>query len=188
MGLIDKYVNDIKTSFVSHNLYFFIVAVIIFQMIDFYIVKHFPLKVYQVATFMSLYLFITMPFSAYDLLMSGILASFISYYVYKVFVYLKSQKRIYLLNIVTFISVLLGMIVGNCVSMPALAYTLMTYKSIPASAFSYLYSYIGGSVIIILISFIILHVLYKVNDAFNIGQYNQHFNQVKSNLSNWKVI
>jgi len=189
MFQIEDYLNAIKTSFVSHNLYFFITAVIIFQIIDLLLSKYFPIKIYQVATFMSLFSFINSPFSAYELMMGGIVASFVSLFIYKLFVFLRKEKKIFLLNIFTFIAVLSSMVLFNCVAMPALAYTLMSYKSIPTTPFNYIYSFIVASIIIIIISFLLIRILTYVNsNILNIPQYNIHFNQIKENISNWSAI
>ena len=167
-NLFEKYTNDIDSSFISHNLYFFIISVIIFQIIDKYIFKYFPIKIYQVATFMSLYSFINSPLSCYSLLLGGIIATFLSYYIYKLFIYFHLQKKIILLNIITFVSVLITMLLFNCIAMPALAYTLMSYKSIPNSSFNYLSSFIIASIIIIIISFLLLNLLGFINNKLNI--------------------
>ena len=189
MTPLENYLNAIKTDFGSHNLYFFTIAAILFQFINYYISKYFPIKIYQVASFITLFYFINKPFSAYILVMGGIVASFVSLYVYKIFVYLNKQKRVFLLNIITFITVLSFMILFNCISIPAVAYTLMSYQYIPSEPFTYLYSYIVATIIIIIISYILLIVLSYVNiNILHIEQYNENFNQVKENISNWNII
>lgn len=189
MGLIENYINEIKNTFVSHHLYFFIVAIIIFQILDRYVVNHYPIKIYQVATFLSFYLFVNTPYSSYTLIMGGIIASFLSYYIYKIFVYFNMSKKIFILNIVTFTSILSCMIICNCVAMPALAYTLMSYKTIPSSPTSYLYSFIIATIFIIIISFLLVNILSFINtNILNIEQYNVNFKQIKENLSNWNFM
>jgi len=189
MSSIENYINVIKNSFVSHHLYFFIIAVIIFQILDLYVSKYYPIKIYQVATFMSLFSFINSPFSSYELIMGGIVASFVSFFIYKIFVYYNSQRKVFILNIITFIGVLISMIMCNCVAMPALAYTLMSYKTIPNAPITYLYSFIIAGFFIIIISFLLVNVLSFINmNIINIGDYNVNFQQVKENLSNWNFM
>jgi H+/Cl- antiporter ClcA len=188
MGLVENYITEIKNTFVSHHIFFFLIAALVFQFVDFYVEKYFPIKIYQVATIMSLYSFITTSYSSYDLIVGSIVATFISYFIYNIFVYYKIQKRIYLFNIVTLITVLACMIVGNCLSLPSLAYTLMSYKSIPANKINYLTSLIVASVIIVIISFILLNLISIVNtNILHKEQYNAHFSQVKENIFNWKI-
>ena len=146
-----NYLNTIKLTIVSHNLYFFTIAIILFQLINNYISKYFPIKIYQVATFLALFNFINTPFSVYELIFGGIIASFVTILVYNIFVYFNKQKKIFFLNLITFMTVLSFMVLFNCVSMSALSYTLVSYKSISSEPNSYIFSYIVASLIIIFI-------------------------------------
>jgi hypothetical protein len=189
MTPIVNYLNSIKLTIVSHNLYFFIIAIILLQIINNYISIFFPIKIYQVATFLSLFNFINNPFPVYELIIGGIIASFVSIFVYKIFVYLNKQKKTFFLNLITFITVLSFMVLFNCVSMPALAYTLISYKTIPTAPVSYIFSYIVGTIFILIICYILIIVFTFINSKFlHNRKYNLHFNQVKENISNWNVV
>ena len=183
--LID-YANAIQDTFKSKNLIFFIFCVIFFQVIDLQISKNYNIQIYQVATFTSLYSFINLSMSAYELILGGIISTFVSFIIFKAFVYYNINKSIIALNLVTFTSVLTTMIIFNCVSMPAVAYTLMSYVSIPKSAKSYLSSYIVGCIVILILTFVLLQVFKFINSNI-LNNNNTNYAQLEKNLSNWKI-
>ena len=181
-----EYLSAILSSFVNNNIIFVVVALILLQIIGFYINKIVPINIYQVATVMSIYSFINLPLTAYKLIMGGIVATFISYYVYNLFKYLNISNYILLLNITTIISVITIMVLLNCVSMSGLAYTLMSYVRIPKSKINYLSSYIVGSIVIV----ILCVFLQKLFNLFNIDilQKKNNSSQLQKNLSDWNII
>jgi hypothetical protein len=142
--------------------------------------------VYQVATFMALYGFIQSKQSIYQLIMGGIVATLISYSVFKFFKYQKLLLYISILNILTFFLIITVMVLLNCICMPALAYTLMSYVSIPKSPFSYLTSFIVGSIIIIILSYILLiifNIIAPNNKYFNLSTLASKFNMTTSSTA-----
>jgi hypothetical protein len=186
MGFFEEYLSAILSSFVNNNIIFVVIALILLQVIGFYINKIVPINIYQVATVMSIYAFINLPFTAYQMMMGGIVATFISYYVYNLFKYLNITNRIVLLNITTIISVISIMVLLNCVSMSGLAYTLMSYVSIPKSKINYLSSYIVGSIVIVILCALLQKIFNILN--INILQKTNNSSQLQKNLSDWSII
>ena len=186
MGFFSEYLSAILSSFVNNNIIFVVIALILLQIIGYYINKIVPINIYQVATVMSIYAFINLPFTAYQMMMGGIVATFISYYVYDLFKYLNITNRIVLLNITTIISVISIMVLLNCVSMSGLAYTLMSYVSIPKSKTNYLSSYIVGSIVIVILCALLQKIFNILN--INILQKTNNSSQLQKNLSDWSII
>jgi len=186
MGFFEEYLSAILSSFVNNNIIFVVIALILLQIIGFYINKIVPINIYQVATVMSIYAFINLPFTAYQMMMGGIVATFISYYIYNLFKYLNMTNRIVLLNITTIISVISIMVILNCVSMSGLAYTLMSYVSIPKSKTNYLSSYIVGSLVIVILCALLQNIFKLLN--INILQKTNNSSQLQKNLSDWSII
>lgn len=180
------YLNAVLDTFYENNLGLFIIAIVIFQLIDLVIGNKYDINIYQVATFLSLYSFINLQMSVYTLIMGGIVATLISYIIYIQLTFVFKKTSIIFLNVVTFISVITVMILLNCLSIPAIAYTLMSYKSIPLSNINYLLSYILGTVIIYFLCLILYFVgtyihTHYIND-------NHPYTILKQNLSDWNFI
>ena len=151
MSYLTNYLLVIEDTFKSKNIIFFIISVIIFQIIDLYIFKLYKVQIYQIATFLSLYIFINYPLTVYKLLFSAVLATVVSYYIYQIFVYFNKTKNIITLNTLTFIITINFMILFDCFCIPALAYTMVANILIPKSKFAYLTSYIAGCIVIVII-------------------------------------
>ena len=96
------------------------------------------------------------------------------------------NTNIILLNIVTFISVLIIMTILNCVSLPAVAYTLMSYKNIPTSKINYLTSYIIGTFVIYFLGLVLYFAGTFIHSHFIPGDHP--YTNLESNLSNWRII
>jgi hypothetical protein len=186
MFKIKDYIDAILNTFYYNNLALFAIAVILFQVIDLRIKNSYDILVYQVATFTTLYSFINLQLPAYKMFMGGLVATFVSYFIYNQMVEVFKNTNIILLNIVTFISVLIIMTVLNCVSLPAVAYTLMSYKNIPTSKTNYLTSYIVGTVVIYFLGLLLYFAGTYVHSHFIPG--NHPYTNLESNLSNWRII
>lgn len=180
------YINAVLETFYSNNLALFAIAVVLFQVIDLRIKNSYDILVYQVATFTTLYSFINLELPAYKMFMGGLVATFVSYAIYNQMVEVFKNTNIILLNIVTFISVLSLMTVLNCVSLPAVAYTLMSYKNIPVSKTNYLTSYIIGTVVIYFLGLVLYFAGTFIHSHFIPGIHP--YTNLESNLSNWRII
>jgi hypothetical protein len=108
--------------------------------------------------------------------MAGIVSTSVSYVIYKIFTKITPQINIPLLNVLTVLFVLTGMTIFNCVSMAALAYTLMSYIAIPQNVFSYLCSYILATIIILILCSGVFFIIKSIDksiinsDMFNLQQ------------------
>lgn len=186
MFQLKDYINSILQTFYYNNLALFAIAVVLFQVIDLRIKNNYDILVYQVATFTTLYSFINLQLPAYKMFMGGLVATFVSYVIYNQMVEVFKNTNIILLNIITFISVLIIMTMLNCVSLPAVAYTLMSYKNIPTSKTNYLTSYIVGTVVIYFLCLVLYFAGTYFHSHFIKG--NHPYTNLEANLSNWHFI
>ena len=160
-----KYFQNILTTIKNHNLIFFTIIIFLLQIIS-NLLKPYSINLYGPAHILSLYGFINSPLSIYQLIMAGIVSTSVSYVIYKIFTKITPQINIPLLNVVTVLFVLTGMTIFNCVSMAALAYTLMSYVSIPQNTISYLYSYILATIIIVILCSGVLFIIKNIDKNF----------------------
>ena len=126
--------------------------------------KNYSISIYQVAVVMATYSFINLQMSIYNLLMGGIISTCISFIVYKLFVDYSKKINTLSLNLVTFLSVIVFMTIFDCVSMPAVAYTLMSQVKIPINPVGYLSDYIVASLFIIFLSVLLLTVIKSIKN------------------------
>ena len=157
------YLQKILGDFKKQHVIFFAIVIICIQLIDTFLKKK-SVNVYQVAVVMATYSFINLNMSIYNLLMGGIVSTSVSFIIYKLFVNFSKNINTLALNLVTFLSVIFFMTIFDCVSMPAVAYTLMSPVKIPSSPFSYLSSYIVASFLIILLSILLLTVIKSIKN------------------------
>jgi hypothetical protein len=149
-------------NFKTYHLLFFATIVFLFQIIS-NLFKTDAINLYGPASIMTIYAFINSPLTVYQMIMGGIVSTFVSYFIYKIFITISAKINVLLFNLVTFISVLSFMVLFNCVSMAALAYTLMAHVSIQNNKFNYLSSYIISTIVILILCVVLLFI----NKTFN---------------------
>lgn len=159
---MNSYIENIINTFQTHNIFFFAIIVFLFQLISIFF-KPYSIDIYGPASVMTIYAFINTPLSIYELIMSGIVATSVSYFIYILLTSLSKKLNVLLLNILTFISVLTTMVLLNCLSMSAIAYTLMSFVRIPQNKFNYLSSYIISTIIILLLCILLLFITKNIN-------------------------
>jgi len=170
-----KYFQNILNTIKSHNLIFFTIVIFLLQIVS-NLLKPYSINLYGPASILSLYAFVNSPLSIYQLIMAGIVSTSVSYVIYKIFTKITPQINIPLLNVLTVLFVLTGMTIFNCVSMAALAYTLMSYIAIPQNVFSYLCSYILATIIILILCSGVFFIIKSIDksiinsDMFNLQQ------------------
>lgn len=180
-----KYIKDILEIIKTYNLFFLAIIVFLFQIISFFL-KPYSINIYNPATFMTIYVFINTPYSIYQLIMGGIISTFISYFIYKLLFNLDPKMNNTLINIMTFIIVLVSSVIFKCVSVPAIAYTLAAPISIPINTFSYLSSYILSTIIIFIVCSITLY--FFKNTIQNLFKYDLfNLKQLEKNLINYSI-
>jgi len=182
-----EYSNAVTQSFITNNIIFVIISLICLQIIGYWINKEFPINIYQVATVMSIFAFINLPFTAYTMIMGGIVATVISYLIYVLFQTFNMTSNILILNIFTLIGVITVMVILNCISLTAVAYTIMSYVSIPKSKVNYLLSYIVGTFIIVILC-AILNRIFKTLNIKLLNKLDGNLSQLDKNLSDWSII
>lgn len=153
-----SYLQKILGDFKEKHMFFFVIIIVCIQLIDSFL-KNYSINIYQVAVVMATYSFINLQMSIYNLLMGGIVSTSISFIVYKLFLDYSKKINTLSLNLVTFLSVIVFMTIFDCVSMPAVAYTLMSQVKIPINPVGYLSDYIVASLFIIFLSFVLLTLM-----------------------------
>ena len=105
-----------------------------------------------------------------------------SFLIYEIFLTNFNKINIAIFNLVIFTSVITGMILLNCLFIPALAYSLSSYEMITKSSFSYLTSLITSNIIIVILCSLLLNII----KYFNIKSHNINtfYQQLITNLSN----
>jgi hypothetical protein len=141
---MNTYIQNINNTFQTNHVFFFAIVIFLLQLTSIFF-KPYSINIDGPSSIMTAYVFINTPLSIYQLIMSCLLSTSISYFIYKLYI---GKLNNILYNILTFISVLTTMILLNCLSMPALAYSLLSYVNIPKNKFNYLSSYIISTVII----------------------------------------
>ena len=167
--------------FKRQHMLLFTIVVILLQIINIYL-KKYSIDIYQVAVVMAAYSFVNLPMTIYDIMMGGIISAAVSFGVYKLFVKFSKNINVLLLNITTFLAVLFFMIIFNCITMPALAYTLMSQVKIPSNPTGYLFSYIIASIIIIILYFLLLKISMMLPNPNACYFSNNNLSQLKQNL------
>jgi hypothetical protein len=183
----NEYFKAVLESFITNNIIFVVISLIFLQIIGYWINKFIPINIYQVATVMSIFAFINLPFTAYTMIMGGIVATIVSYLIYNLFQAFKITNRILVLNIVTLICVITAMVILNCISLTAVAYTIMSYVSIPKSKINYLFSYIVGTIIIVILC-AILNIIFKKLNIPILNKLDNNLSQLDTNLADWKIL
>lgn len=175
-----NYFQNVLTTIKTHNLIFFTIIIFLFQFISTLFIPY-SINMYGPASIMTIYSFINSPLSVYELIMAGIVSTSVSYVIYKIFTRVAPKINIPLLNVVTVLFVLTGMAIFNCVSMAALAYTLMSYISIPQNTLNYLFSYILSTIVILILSSIVFLFIKKIDKKFisNISDLQQFEKNMK---------
>lgn len=181
---MNSYIQNISNTFQTHNVFFFVTIVFFFQLVSTFL-KPYSIDIYGTSSIMSIYTFINTPLSIYELIMGGIVATSVSYFVYILLTSLTKKINILVLHILTFTSVLITMVLLNCLSMTAIAYTLMSSECISQNKFNYLSSYIISTIIILLLCILLLFTIKTFNTyimKMNVNYYN--YKQLEKNISN----
>jgi len=176
-------IQGLMDNFKTYHLLFFTTIVFLFQIIS-NLFKPYFITLYGPASIMTIYAFINSPLSVYQMIMGGIVSTFVSYFIYKIFITISEKINVLLFNLVTFISVLTFMALFNCVSMAAIAHTLMANVSIKNNKINYLSSYIISTIIILILCVVLLFINKTIN-KYIIKPKNDitYLQQLKKNLT-----
>jgi hypothetical protein len=178
MTIIKGILDNIKIN----NLLFLAIIVVLFQIISI-LFKPYSINLYQPASLMSIYVFINTPYSMYQLIMGGLVATICSFIIYKIFILITPKINRFIFNLITFLVVVISMTLLNCVSLPAIAYTLMADKSISENQVNFLCSYIISTIIIIILCSSVLFIVKNTNQIiFKSSVSNLH--QLENNFKN----
>jgi hypothetical protein len=176
------YLDKIINLFKEEHVLFFIIIVVSLLILDYFIFSKLNIKLFSPLSIISAYCFINLKTSVYKLITGSIIGTLFSYFVYEIFTVSFNKINVVLLNLVSFTSVITGMILLNCIFIPALAYSLASYEIITKSAFSYLTSLISSNIIIVILCTLLLNIIkYIYKNSPNIITIYQ---QLITNLSN----
>jgi hypothetical protein len=117
---------------------------------------------------MTLYSFVNATISIYQLIMASIISTFVPYIVCKL-LKITSKTNVLVLHIILIFSVLTFMTTFNCVFIPALAHSITYNKMLTQTSFSFLYSYVVATIVIIILCmgvFFIFKQLEKFDKIF----------------------
>lgn len=116
------------------------------------VIKSYSLDIYQGALFIAAYDYINNLITPYKFLMGGFIVSFTTYIIYTLF---HDKLNIVILNALIAIVAILAMDITKSFNLSALVYAFLGVSLIPSLKKGYLFSYLLGAVIIIIISTII---------------------------------
>jgi len=153
MGFFQTFLSTIKTN----HLFFFTVILILFQIVSIAL-KPYSIDIYSPVTIMTLYSFINEAFTIYQLILASIISTLIPFIICKLFK-ISLKLNVLILHIILIFSVLTTMSIFKCVFIPALAHSLTSYKMLPQSSFSFLFSYISATFIIILLCMGVFYIM-----------------------------
>jgi len=182
MNNLESYFDTIINLFKQQHIIFFIIIVISLQLLDYLFFIRLNVRLFSPASIISVYCFINLQNSVYQVIMGSIVGTFIPYLVYEFFITTFKKIIIVPFNLVTFISAITCMILLNCVFIPALAYSLLSYEIIPKSTFLYLSSLISSSIVIVILCNLLLNIIKKINK--NSPGIITFYQQLETNLSN----
>lgn len=182
MNKLVSYPEKLINLFKQEHLIFFIIIVISLQLLDYLFFNRLNIKLFSPASIISVYCFINLQNSVYQVIMGSVVGTIIPYLVYEFFI--NTFKKIITVpfNLLTFISAITCMILLNCIFIPALAYSLLSYEMIPKSTFSYLSSLVSSSIVIVILSSLFLNIAKKINK--NSPSITRFYQQLETNLSN----
>lgn len=181
---IEKYIKNTIEIVKKNNILFFIIIVLVLQLVSIFF-KQFNINIYQETSIVTIYSFINLNSTIYDILMGGFISTFISYFLYKWLSSMSKKINILLFNIITFILVIICMFLFNCFSITALAYISESHTSIPKDGVNYISSFIISKIIIILLCILLLFTIKTFNTYImkkNIDYSN--YKQLEKNISN----
>ena len=130
----------------QNHLFFFTIVLVMFQIIA---IQFKPLEIYSPVAIITLYSFINQSISIYQLILASIISTFLPFIICNLFKSLKLNVLIF--HLILFFSVLTTMTVFHCIFIPALAHSLTAHKMLQQNTFTFLYSYIAATFIIIIL-------------------------------------
>jgi len=180
------YFDKIINLFKEEHTIFFIIIVFSLLILDYLFFSKLNIKVFSPLSIISAYCFINLKNSVYKIITGSIISTFMSFLIYEILITKFSKINIVMFYLITFISVITGMILLNCMFVPALAYSLSSYEIISKSTFSHLTSLITSNIIIVILCSLLLNIIkYFNNNSHNI---NIFYQQLITNLSNKEYI
>jgi hypothetical protein len=181
---IKKYIKNTIEIVKKENILFFTIIVLSLQIISTFL-KPYNIDIYQVTSIVTIYNFINLQTTIYNILMSSVISTFISYFIYKWLLSISKKINILLLNVITFISVTTCMLFLNCFSITSLAYISESYISIPTDGINYISSFIISKIIIILLCILLLFTIKTFNKYIIKNNVNySNYKQLEKNISN----
>lgn len=138
-----------------HLILFIILSLVILYMSGWSIFTENSIQIYQMSLLTDIYNYINYPITVYEFLMSGVIASVVSYGLYRL---LSKRVNKIVMNIVISFFVLLFMILFECILIGPLVYALDAVELIPKLKTGFLYSFVIGCVIVVLLYHFFLNV------------------------------
>ena len=157
-----NYLQKISLAFKKQHILFFIVIIIFLHLIDSFLIKY-SINVYQGSTILISYVLINSTASLYSILMGGVVATMIPFVLYNFLTRFFKKINLFNMGLLSFLLVLFFMTILDCLSIPALAYSLSGFSTMAKSQFQYLVSFIMACIFIIFLSIILLYLTQFVN-------------------------
>lgn len=181
------YLLNFENFFEDKRIFFFTIIILIYLFISILIKKKLNIDIYSIPSLLAIYCFINFPFTTYQLIIGSILATLISFFIYKVSEKIFKNLNMPIINILNVLITLPLLLFFNCFSMPSLSYTLLSFITIKNSEFNYLTSYIMSCIIIFIICYLVLEIIKIVDkDIFKSNIFYLHFTQLEKNITNQK--
>lgn len=161
---IYNYIKKMKTNIVQNNLIVFFIIITIIQLVSDYVLLFIPtLILFQLPLVPGLYGYITGELNEYEYIGSAVISCVTTYIFYNIFI-TKSSSTIFkiLFKAFTAFIILILMVMFSAVSASALSYTFVSMVLIPRLKFGYVYSYIGGVILSIILAKIFLYIKHNI--------------------------
>ena len=161
---ISNYIEKIKTNVVQKNLIVFFIIITIIQLVSDYVLLFIPtLILFQIPLVPGLYGYLTGELNEYEYIGGAIISCVTTYIFYEAFITKTSSHKFKILfkAITAFVIVVL-MVIFSAISSSALSYTFASMVLIPTLKFGYVYSFVCGVILSIILAKIILYIKHKI--------------------------
>jgi hypothetical protein len=158
------YINKIKSVILEKNMIVFLIAIAILQISSKLIVMYIPtLEIFQVPLVPGLFSYLVGELTEYQYIVGAIISALVAYLL---FIFLTSKIKTpiykYLFNSIVAFIVAVIMILFSAFSASSIGYTFMAGMSIPSLKFGYVYSYVIGIILSVLLCKLLLYIKHRI--------------------------
>jgi len=158
------YINKIKSVILEKNMIVFLIAMGILQILSKIIVMYIPtLEIFQVPLVPGLFSYLIGDLTEYQYIVGAIISSLVAYILYTLLITkIKTPIYKYLFNSIVAFIVAVIMILFSAFSAASIGYTFMAGISIPSLKFGYVYSYVIGIILSVLLCKLLLYIKHRI--------------------------